>query len=382
MMGSTRKKPLIAVSMGDPAGIGPEIVLKAASAIAQSSNPPVILVLGDLGAMRSAATRLNGNLLLPREWRRGMRTSRSERELPVFTVGELPAHAMVPGNPTVEGADAAYRYVVEGARLTMRGEASALVTAPINKEWLNRAGHHFPGHSELLASLAHVRTWRMMFAGEMLRVALVTVHMGLAEVPRALTRNAVFGTIMLLDNHLHGQLGIARPRILVLGFNPHAGENGLFGDEEARVIIPAIRQARRRGIDVRGPVAPDTAFIRASRDRGFGFDGAVAMYHDQGLIALKTLEFERAVNITLGLPFIRTSPDHGTAYDIAGQGTANAASMVAAIEYAAKCARSAMKVAGNNRPGPPARPLSITPMKKGSVRSCVGRRHDQGLADT
>jgi 4-hydroxy-L-threonine phosphate dehydrogenase PdxA len=140
---------------------------------------------------------------------------------------------------------------------------------------------------------------------------------------------------------LHCQLGIARPRILVLGFNPHAGENGLFGDEEERVIAPAIRRAQRRGIDVHGPVAPDTAFIRAGGARRFGFDGAVAMYHDQGLIALKTLEFESAVNITLGLPFIRTSPDHGTAYDIAGRGTANATSMLAAIEYAAKAARGA-----------------------------------------
>jgi 4-hydroxythreonine-4-phosphate dehydrogenase len=254
----------------------------------------------------------------------------------------LPPDAIVPGNPTVEGADAAYRYVVEGARMTMRGEADALVTAPINKEWLNRAGHHFPGHSELLARLAHVRTWRMMFAGDTLRVALVTVHMGLAQVPRALTRNAVLGTITLLERHLHGQLGIARPRILVLGFNPHAGENGLFGDEEVRVIAPAIRQAQRKGIDVHGPVAPDTAFIRAGQGPRFGFDGAVAMYHDQGLIALKTLEFDRAVNITLGLPFIRTSPDHGTAYDIAARGTANPASMIAAIEYAAKAARGSI----------------------------------------
>jgi 4-hydroxythreonine-4-phosphate dehydrogenase len=184
----------------------------------------------------------------------------------------------------------------------------------------------------------------MMFAGEMLRVALVTVHMGLAEVPKALTRSAVLGTIILLEQHLHHQLGITRPRILVLGFNPHAGENGLFGDEEVRVIAPAIRSAQRKGIDVHGPVAPDTAFIRTSQDQRFSFDGAVAMYHDQGLIALKTLEFERAVNITLGLPFIRTSPDHGTAYDIAGRGTANPASMIAAIEYAANSARNAASV--------------------------------------
>ena len=338
-MGSTSKAPLIAVTMGDPAGIGPEVVLKAASAIAQRPNPPAVVVLGNLSAMRAAAARLNGDLPMPQEWHPGMQAKRRDRALLIFNIGELPPQAIVPGCPTLEGADAAYRYVVEGARMTMQGEARALVTAPINKEWLNRAGHHFPGHSELLARLAHVRRWRMMFAGETLRVALVTVHMGLAKVPRALTRNSILATITLLEQHLHDQLRIARPRIVVLGFNPHAGENGLFGDEEARVITPAIRRAQRTGIDVHGPVAPDTAFIRAGRDQRFGFDGAVAMYHDQGLIALKTLEFDRAVNITLGLPFIRTSPDHGTAYDIAGRGTANATSMVAAIEYADKSAR-------------------------------------------
>jgi 4-hydroxythreonine-4-phosphate dehydrogenase len=221
--------------------------------------------------------------------------------------------------------------------MALAGEVDALVTAPINKEWLNRAGHRFPGHSELLAELAHTPLWRMMFAGERLRLALVTVHMGLAKVPRMLTCDSVFHTIRLLAEHLRGQLGIARPRIVVLGFNPHAGENGLFGNEERKVIAPAIQRARRNGIDASGPVAPDTAFVHA---RGsFGFDAAVAMYHDQGLIALKTLEFDRAINITLGLPFIRTSPDHGTAYDIAGQGTASATSMVAAIEYAARAAR-------------------------------------------
>jgi 4-phospho-D-threonate 3-dehydrogenase / 4-phospho-D-erythronate 3-dehydrogenase len=331
--------PLIAISMGDPAGIGPEVVLKAAAAVVRRPHPPALVVLGDLEAIRSAAARLNSGVPMPQEWRPGMCVRGRDRALPVCNVGRLPSRAVVPGSPTVEGADASYRYVVAGARMTMRGEADALVTAPINKEWLNRAGHHFPGHSELLARLAHVRTWRMMFAGDTLRVALVTVHMGLAQVPRALTRNAVLGTITLLEQHLHDQLGIAQPRILVLGFNPHAGENGLFGDEEIRIIAPAIRQAQRKGINVHGPVAPDTAFIRTSQDQRFGFDGAVAIYHDQGLIALKTLEFDRAVNITLGLPFIRTSPDHGTAYDIAGRGVANPASMIAAIEYAAKSAR-------------------------------------------
>lgn len=262
--------------------------------------------------------------------------------LAVLNVTNLPPDAIIPGRPTIQGADAAYRYVVEAARMTMQGDAMALATAPINKEWLNRAGHAFPGHSELLAKLAHVRRWRMMFAGETLRLALVTVHMGLARVSEVLTRDAVFQTITLLAEHLRAQLEIAKPRLLVLGFNPHAGEGGLFGNEESRVIAPAIRLAQRKGIDARGPVAPDTAFIRSGPR--FGFDAAVAMYHDQGLIALKTLEFDRAVNITLGLPFIRTSPDHGTAYDIAGRGVASASSMLAAIDYAARSARGMRKI--------------------------------------
>src|SRR5579885_1386265 len=328
--------------MGDPAGIGPEVILKAAAATADRRDAPALVVIGDLGAMRAAARRLRG-VPEPYEWHPDDAASHhrdclipGRNGLAVRNVGRLSARALRPGRPTVEGADAAYRYIVEGARMAMRNEADALVTGPINKEWLNRAGHHFPGHSELLARLAAVRDWRMMFAGGMLRVALVTVHVGLAEVPRLLTRKRVLETITLLDQHLRVQLRLERPRIVVLGLNPHAGENGLFGDEERRIITPAIRLAQSQGIAVHGPVAPDTAFVRINRTGRFDFDGAVAMYHDQGLIALKTLEFDRAVNITLGLPFIRTSPDHGTAYDIAGRGVANPASMIAAIDYAAK----------------------------------------------
>src|SRR5690349_15411637 len=193
--------------MGDPAGIGPEVVLKAASSIMHRSDPPMIVVLGDLEIMRAAASRLKGDLAVPRESGRGTRLKRSASTLAVINVGKLPPSAGIPGTPAVEGAEAAYRYVIEAARLTMKGDADALVTAPINKEWLNRAGHHFPGHSELLAELAHTPLWRMMFAGEQLRLALVTVHMGLAKVSRMLTRDGVFETIRLLAEHLCDQLG-------------------------------------------------------------------------------------------------------------------------------------------------------------------------------
>lgn len=327
----------LAISMGDPAGIGPEVILKAAAAVAvRGAGSPRLAVIGDLGAMCANARRLRA-VPEPYQWRPGEPLRPLSDGLGVLALSRLAPGQIGPARPTVVGAEAAYRYIVAGAQMAMGGEAAALVTGPISKQWLNRAGHRFPGHSELLARLSRAQLWRMMFAGGELRLALVTAHLALARVARALSREGVYRTIELLAAHLRDRLGLARPRIGVLGFNPHAGENGLFGDQEGRIIAPAIGRARRRGIDARGPLAPDTAFIR--RDGAFGFDGAVAMYHDQGLIALKTLEFDRAVNITLGLPFIRTSPDHGTGFDIAGRGKADPSSMIAAIDYAWGAAR-------------------------------------------
>lgn len=328
--------------MGDPAGIGAEVILKAAAALAGRRAAPSIIVIGDLDAMRAAAARL-GNVPVPREWHRDDVPLRPASGLSVFSASKLSPRAIRPAHPSVEGAGAAYDYIVTGARMAMRGEADALVTAPISKHWMNRAGHHFPGHSELLALLSRARLWSMMFAGTDLTIALVTVHISLAKVPSSLTQRNVLETIRLLAAHLRA-IGVARPRIGVLALNPHAGEGGIFGDEEARVIGPAIRRAQRSGIEAFGPLAPDTAFIRPKGS--FNFDAAVAMYHDQGLIALKTLDFDRAVNVTLGLPFIRTSPDHGTAFDIAGRGIANPSSMLAAIEYASRAVAGREKSAG------------------------------------
>lgn len=342
-MGVRRQTPpRLAISMGDPAGVGPEVILKAAAALSNRRAAPSLVVVGDLAAMRAAAARL-GNVPVPCEWHPGQTPIRPAMGLGVLSASKLSPRAIRPAHPSVEGGGAAYDYVVTAARMAMRGEVDALVTAPISKHWMNRAGHHFPGHSELLAHLSRTRLWRMMFAGGDLTIALVTVHMSLAKVPSALTQRNVLDTIRLLAAHLRA-IGIARPRIGVLGLNPHAGEGGMFGDEEARVIAPAIRRAQRGGIDAFGPLAPDTAFIRPSGS--FNFDAAVAMYHDQGLIALKTLEFDRAVNVTLGLPFIRTSPDHGTAFDIAGRGVASPSSMLAAIEYASRAAAGREKAAG------------------------------------
>lgn len=328
--------PLIAISMGDPAGIGAEIILKSAAVLARRRHAPSLVVIGDLKLMLEAARRLS-RVPTPRPWTPAT-PDPAERGLSVLAASELPRLARRPGHPTVAGGEASFQYVMRGARMAMSGEVDALVTAPISKQGWHRAGHKYPGHSELVAEVGGTRAWRMMFAGVQLRLVLVTVHIGLREVSSKLTRGTVLETIRLLHHHLREDEGRSSPRIAVLGFNPHAGEQGLFGDEEIRAINPAIKAARHSGIDAFGPLAPDTAFVRTNGR--FNFDAVVAMYHDQGLIPLKTLEFDRAVNVTLGLPFIRTCPDHGTAFDIAGHGRANPASMIAAIEYASRAVDS------------------------------------------
>ncbi len=334
-MARKRKTPLLAITMGDPAGIGPEITLKSVASFARRGDGPEFIVIGDLDAIREVAHRIDDSPTLV-EWHPG--ETLPSNGLAVLPLTRLSVQARRPGKPSLEGGDASFRYVEAGARMVRDGEVDALVTAPISKQWWDRAGHDFPGHSELMAKIGRTRNWRMMFAGSELRLALVTVHVGLAKVPRLLNQKNVFDTIVILNRHLRENEGAISPRIGVLGFNPHAGENGIFGDEEIRIIAPAIRRARKRGIDAYGPLAPDTAFVR--HDDHFGFDAAVTMYHDQGLIALKTLEFDRAVNVTIGLPFIRTSPDHGTAFDIAGRGVANPSSMISAIEYASRAVKA------------------------------------------
>jgi len=329
--------PLIAISMGDPAGIGAEIILKSAAVLARRRRAPSLVVIGDLKVMLETARRLS-RVPNPRPWTPAAPPVPLGRGLSVLAASELPRLARRPGHPTVAGGEASFQYVMRGARMAMSGEVDALVTAPISKQGWHRAGHEYPGHSELVAEVGRTRAWRMMFAGVQLRLVLVTVHVGLREVSSKLTRGTVLETIRLLHHHLREGEGRSRPRIAVLGFNPHAGEQGLFGDEEIRAINPAIKAARHSGIDAFGPLAPDTAFVRTNGR--FNFDAVVAMYHDQGLIPLKTLEFDRAVNVTLGLPFIRTCPDHGTAFDIAGHGCANPASMIAAIEYASRAVDS------------------------------------------
>lgn len=325
--------PRLGITLGDPAGVGPEVVVKALARrdVRDACRP---LVIGDAATIRETAARLGRRLALEIVDETTLAASRTAGPS-LLQVSTLTARARRPGHPSVEGGGASYRYIETAARLAMAGAIDAIVTAPINKAWVTRAGFPISGHTELLRELTGAPEVRMMLAGDRLRVVLVTMHMALAAVPRALGVDGVARTIRIADEHLRRYHRLARPRIAVAGLNPHAGEGGLFGDEEARIIAPAVRRACRAGVCASGPHSADSLFVRAVNGE---FDAVVAMYHDQGLIPLKLLHFHDGVNVTMGLPILRTSPDHGTAYDIAGRGDADPGSMVAALLLAARMA--------------------------------------------
>ncbi len=318
--------------MGDAAGIGPEVILKALAANGRGEicSP---LIVGDPRVFAALAPALGIDLPLRVhsdpgrvEWREG--------SLNILTLPDLPEELPSPGKIDPAWARAAMEAVARGVELVTSGAAAGLVTAPLNKEGIRRAGYPFQGHTDYLASLTGGADCRMMLAGGGIRVVLATVHVPLKEVSGLLSREGIVRTIILAREAMV-RFGIARPRIAVAGLNPHAGEGGLFGDEEENLISPAVDECRGQGIDVSGPLPPDTLFYQLARGR---FDVAVVMYHDQGLIPLKMVAFEKGVNITLGLPIVRTSPDHGTAYDIAGQGLADPSSMFEALKVASRLA--------------------------------------------
>lgn len=321
-------KPIVAVTMGDPSGIGPEVVVKAAR------NPTVrrscrILILGDPSLLHKAGA--------PRWPIRDPGSAIPFREAVVVEpVTMLDANKVRPGKPTNGGGEAAFQYITRALELVGTGVADAMVTAPISKKMLNDAGHSYPGHTELLADLTHTREVRMMLYGRRLKVVLATVHVPLVEVAPALTRKRVRTTIELTHRSLEQWFGLEKPRLAVAALNPHGGEDGMFGTEERRVIGPVVRDCSAQGISVFGPFPADSLFHRVA---GGEFDAAICMYHDQGLGPFKLLHFSDGVNLTLGLPLIRTSVDHGTAYDIAGRGVADSRSMKQAIMLAAKLAR-------------------------------------------
>ena len=323
--------PRVAISMGDPTGIGPEVTLAALrrGRLGRALTP---ILVGDLDLYRATAARLGSGTRCV-AWEPGTPLARGA--LAVRVVATLPERARRPGRSTVAGGRAAHAAILEAVRLVRGGLADALTTAPISKANLAAAGLAASGHTELLAQLAGDVPVRMMLAGPRLRVVLVTTHLALAAVPRAIDTPTVLETLRIADHALRQRFGLRRPRLAVAGLNPHAGEQGLFGDEERRAIAPAVRAARRAGIDARGPLAADSAFPLAL---GGQFDAVVCMYHDQGLAPFKLLHFADGVNVTLGLPFVRTSPDHGTAHDIAGRGVADWRSMAAALRLAARLA--------------------------------------------
>ena len=318
--------------MGDPAGIGPEIVLKLLVRHAAPSGPDKSTIKGVTAATSFIVYGDPG--LLAREARRlGLNPERLSIRACSALPGDLPLGSIDP-----RAGEAAFLAVQAATRDAMAGKVRAVVTAPLNKEALNLAGFHYPGHTEILAEMAGRVPVRMMLANHELRTVLVTIHQPLRQAIDALSIDLVAETIRLTDRHLRTS-GFAAPRIAVAGLNPHAGEGGLMGSEEIDILVPAIEGARRKGIDATGPYAPDTVFMRA---RGFvDFDVVIAMYHDQGLIPVKYLGLEEGVNITIGLPFVRTSPDHGTAFDIAGQGKADTRSLAAAIRMADQMSRQA-----------------------------------------
>jgi 4-hydroxythreonine-4-phosphate dehydrogenase len=324
--------PLIGITMGDPAGIGPEVVLKAASVKPLSCRP---VVLGDLMTLTETAGRLRSQLTLV-SWQPGIQLPAEPDELPVLSLSQLSAESRIPGRPTAAGGEASYQYVEAGVRFALQNAIQGLVTAPISKAMWHAAGRSYPGHTELLATLTGSPEVRMMLVGSRLRVILVTTHIALSQVPAALSRERILKTITLAAAHLSRFHGLAQPRLAVAGLNPHAGEAGAFGDEEAHSIAPAVQQAQSQGLAVAGPFPADSVFVRAVRG---GFDGVICLYHDQGLIPFKLLSWEEGVNVTIGLPIVRTSPDHGTAFDIAGQGRADPRSMSAAISLAAEMTR-------------------------------------------
>ncbi len=330
-MTATPPKPLV-VTMGDAVGIGPEIIVRAFARGELASA----VVAGDVGVLRRAGATMTALIDEPADL-----AAVPPGCLPVLAVPGLPAGlANLPwGRVDARAGAAAARCIEQAVRWVRTGEAAALVTAPIHKEALAAAGVPYPGHTEMLQALSAAGggrppAVRMMLANEELRVVLVTIHVSVRRALELLDFDAVLETLAIAHEAGRG-LGIAAPRIAVAGLNPHAGEGGLFGDEEIRFIAPAVQAARGRGIDARGPFAPDTVFMRARRGE---FDLVVAMTHDHGLIPVKYLGVEDGVNVTLGLPFVRTSPDHGTAFDIAGRSLADPASLLAALRWARRLA--------------------------------------------
>ena len=329
--------PRLAISMGDPAGIGPEICLRllANASIAKICTP---IVFGNAALLARVAGHCN--LPMPNAVLKssdGLQALNDVQQPAVFDCTSDAADTIKPGTIDATTGAQSFEYVTRSIDAALAGHVAGVVTAPINKEAWQAAGITYPGHTELFAERANTDEFCMMMTAPAFSCSLVTTHVGYAEVPKLLTVERILEVIRLTHTALERNLG-RKPKLVALGLNPHAGEHGLFGDrEEEKVIEPAVELAIKEGIDIEGPIPPDTGFIEWRRQQT---DGYICMYHDQGLIPFKALNFDTGVNTTLGLPIIRTSVDHGTALDIAWQGKAEVSSLIAAVELAAKLSKA------------------------------------------
>jgi 4-hydroxythreonine-4-phosphate dehydrogenase len=336
-MGATRAG--LGITMGDPAGVGPEIICKALASLPPEQR-------ADIRVFGSRAHLERANLLCATELT--FRDSGGAAPPAPVIVVDTPSEgcdAIAPGVASAAGGRAAYAYVAAAVSAALRGEIDVIVTAPLNKFALHQAGYEFSGHTELLAHLTGAPSSFMLLASEKLSAIHVSTHVALAEAVRRATTERVLATIRVGHDH-YRRMGVERPRIAVAGLNPHCGEGGLFGNDEAERIEPAIARARQEGVAVEGPIPGDTVFYRAMRGE---FDLVVAQYHDQGHIPTKLVAFETTVNVSLGLPIGRTSVDHGTAFDIAWTGVARYENMLSAIAYARRMAREPMPQSANQR---------------------------------
>ncbi len=334
----SQSKSPIAITMGCPVGIGPEIILRFLSMDHKAlAMQPV--VLGDAGVLRRCAKDLGVKLAI-HEWQAS--SPRRDDVLNVLSLSNLP-DTLSWGKPSPETGKAMGSYINEAVRMIGQGELSAMVTCPITKTALNAGGYHYPGHTEMLAELCRTEEYAMMMAGDRLRVTLVSIHQAISTVPEAVTIDSVIRMIRITGTSLKQDFGITQPRIGVAGLNPHAGEDGMFGQEEQLVITPAIKAAQDEGWLASGPFPPDTIFFKAAQGQ---YDAVVCMYHDQGLIPFKLIHFADGVNVTVGLPIVRTSVDHGTAYDISGKGTAEFTSLAAAFYMAEDIRQNRSRLAG------------------------------------
>ena len=326
--------PIIGITMGDPTGIGPEIIVKALSMEEpfQACRP---IVFGDREVLsraiqiQSLSTTLEITEKIPED-------GYLSGKIFLLPVSRLDITSLRFGQPDRACGEAMVRYIEEAVKWATRGALDAITTCPINKQAINAAGYSFPGHTELLGHLAQASPVAMMFLGSKWKIVLVTTHLPLKDVSRWITASRILSTLQLTDEGMKKYFGIPHPKMAVLGLNPHCGEGGLLGEEEKREVLPAIAEAKSLGMDVEGPFPADSFFSLSGRTV---FDAVISMYHDQGLIPIKMLDFKEAVNFTLGLPFIRTSVDHGTAYDLAGKGLADSTNLVKAVLTAANLSK-------------------------------------------